>query len=396
MRTTLTPSFTSSKMKIIFQLLSDCALEFTKHFERQNQNVYNLDMKDAFTRFTNDAIASVAFGLHCNSLEERNNEFYENGKNITSFKGFRFLILILNSICPKFVKIFQVSLFPPKENFFHSVIKETIRKREKEGLIRPDMIHLLLEARNAARPQIEQNSNDAEAESKSQLLNDSPVSYLTDEDITAQALIFFIAGFESSATLMSFLSYELALHPEIQKRLRIEIDETSRNCNGKLTYEALHKMNYMDMVVSETLRKWPPLYQIDRVCTKDYIIEPVNNTEKSLLIKTGAQIMVPVVGIHRDPKYFPSPEKFDPERFSRENKDKIEPYSYLPFGLGPRICIASRFATMECKTLMFYLLSKFEIVPIEKTSIPIVLQEGAFNVNSKTGIWLGLKLRYSK
>lgn len=69
-------------------------------------------------------------------------------------------------------------------------------------------------------------------------------------DIAAQALIFFFAGFDSVTSAMAFVAYELAVNPEIQKKLRVEIEETNSECDGKLTYEALMRMKYMDMVVS--------------------------------------------------------------------------------------------------------------------------------------------------
>lgn len=76
---------------------------------------------------------------------------------------------------------------------------------------------------------------------------------LTNEDITAQALIFFLGGFESVSHLMNFLSYELAVNPDIQQRLIEEIDETNDQCNGKLTYDILMKMKYLDMVMTGTI-----------------------------------------------------------------------------------------------------------------------------------------------
>ncbi|RZC32285.1 p450 domain containing protein, partial [Asbolus verrucosus] len=84
---------------------------------------------------------------------------------------------------------------------------------------------------------------------------------------------------------MCFMSYELGVNSDIQERLRQEIDETMESCNGKITYEALMSMKYMDMVTSETLRKWPNAPGIDRICTKPYTIEPQTPDEKPLHLK---------------------------------------------------------------------------------------------------------------
>lgn len=146
----------------------------------------------------------------------------------------------------------------------------------------------------------------------------------------------------------------------------------------------------------ETLRKWPNAATLERECNKSYTIEPVSPKEKPLHIKKGDNIWIPVYGIHYDPKYYPTPEKFDPERFNDDNKHKINPYTYLSFGVGPRSCIASRFALLEWKTLFYNLVMHFEIVPIKKTQIPLKLSKAAFTVKAEDGQWLGLKPIRSK
>lgn len=111
-------------------------------------------------------------------------------------------------------------------------------------------------------------------------------------------------------------------------------------------------MKYLDMVVSEGLRKYPPINVVTRKCTKEYQIP---NTK--LVVPKGTQVTIPIYSLQRDPQYFPEPDKFDPERFSSENVHKIRPFTYLPFGKltkiefglkfidqivtggGPRICI---------------------------------------------------------
>lgn len=84
----------------------------------------------------------------------------------------------------------------------------------------------------------------------------------------------------------------------------------------------------------ETLRKYPPVPILNRMCTKEYNV-PGTNT----VIEKGIRLMIPVIGIHRDPEYYPDPDKFNPDRFSEENKQKLKPYTFLPFGDGPRVCI---------------------------------------------------------
>ncbi|KAI4464081.1 cytochrome p450 [Holotrichia oblita] len=293
----------------------------------------------------------------------------------------------------------KLKLFPDDIYiFFMELIKDTIKTRQEQGIVRPDMINLLLEARKGKK--IDDNSDQTvetgfATVEESSIHTDStkPTKELTDLDIAAQALGFFFAGFDSVSTLMSFMAYELVVNPDVQKRLQDEIDDALNECNGKLTYEALLKMKYMDMIVCETLRKWPPSIVTDRVCSKPYTIEPVNSGENPVHLKVGDAIFIPIVGLHRDPKYFPNPDRFDPERFNDENKGKIQPYTYIPFGLGPRNCIGSRFAILESKTIFFSMLGKFNFVAIDKTQIPVKLSAKSFNMVGENGIWIGVESR---
>lgn len=128
--------------------------------------------------------------------------------------------------------------------------------------------------------------------------------------------------------------HELALNPDIQQRLFTEIDNMKRELNGEpLTYEVIPKMKYLDMVVSETLRRWSPIPFLDRTCNQSYVLE---NNDTKVKLEAGDTIFIPTYALHMDEKYFKKPCKFDPDRFSDENKDLIQTGTYLPFGIGPR------------------------------------------------------------
>ncbi|XP_011706843.1 PREDICTED: cytochrome P450 9e2-like, partial [Wasmannia auropunctata] len=118
---------------------------------------------------------------------------------------------------------------------------------------------------------------------------------------------------------------------DIQDRLRLEVQQHLADGNSEISYELLSKMTYMDMVISEALRKYPPQIFLDRLCAKKYELSPAQPGCKNVIVEPNNVVLFPVYGIHHDPKYFPNPDKFDPERFSEENKDNILPYTYLPF-----------------------------------------------------------------
>ncbi|XP_072748317.1 cytochrome P450 9e2-like isoform X2 [Anoplolepis gracilipes] len=376
MRNTLSPSFTASKMKLMFDLVSKCSHEFVNYLVDHAELYDEIETKQVFRRYTTDVIATTAFGISVNSMKDQTNEFYMRGIELSKVFGgllvmFKFMFI---RAFPRFAKSIGMEAFASSttSEFFKRIVGETIRVREEQGIIRPDMIHLLMQARD---------KNGANVHEK-----------LTLEDIVSQAFIFFLAGFETSSTLMCFIAHELAINRDIQDRLREEVQQHLTG-EDEFSYESLSKMTYMDMVVSETLRKYPPVIFTDRLCTKSYELPPAEPGYKSLIVKSDTVMMIPVYALHRDPKYFPNPDKFDPERFNEENKDNIVPYTYLPFGHGPRKCIGNRFALMETKILIAHLLQKFILKRTAKTVDPMIYDKMEFNPTPKGGFWIGLEKR---
>lgn len=128
----------------------------------------------------------------------------------------------------------------------------------------------------------------------------------------------------------------------------------------------------------------------ERACVKDYDLK---FDGKTLHFRPGDNFMIPIHCFHHDPEYFPEPEKFDPERFSEENRKNIDLDTYMPFGIGPRNCIGSRFALMELKTIFYYLMVNFSFEKTEKTQIPFKYQDVPFATKPLNGYWVGLKPR---
>lgn len=244
---------------------------------------------------------------------------------------------------PKFSKLLNLKFFGDEHvEFYRSLVLDTMKHRTAHGIVRPDMIQLLMESKKGSLKMDETVINDgfatvAESTENRNLGNAKRV--WTDADYTSQCFLFFLAGFETSSTLMCLAVHELAVNKHVQMRLVQEIDEVRKQLDGKpLTYEILQKMEYLDMVVSETLRLWPPAVATDRACTIPYQLVNESNGQK-INFKLGDGIWIPILGLHRDPRYFPNPDVFDPERFSVENRSKIVPFTYMPFGVGPRNCI---------------------------------------------------------
>lgn len=190
---------------------------------------------------------------------------------------------------------------------------------------------------------------------------------------------------------MQAICHELSIHTDIQNTLINEVDEVQNNLNGrKISYEEVNGMKFLDQVISEALRKWPSFRITSRECTKEYVLKD-DDTGKSYVIKKGAEIIFPIGALHNDPSYFRNPEKFDPSRFSDENKPKIIPGSYIPFGYGQRQCVGSRYATLDTKMMMFHILTKFSITTCPETPQKLELATGL--AGFKSIIKVNLKLR---
>ncbi|CAG2105202.1 unnamed protein product, partial [Medioppia subpectinata] len=159
---------------------------------------------------------------------------------------------------------------------------------------------------------------------------------LTENEIIAQGILFFATGYLTTATTLAFCSYELALNPDVQQKLYEEV-MSSMDTNGEIDYEVLIKLPFLDAVIAETLRLHPPSVKISRIATKDYRL---GNT--GIFLHKGDVVEIPIHAIHHSEDYYPNPEMFIPDRFLPENRHKIIPYTYLPFGSGPRNCIGMR------------------------------------------------------
>lgn len=192
------------------------------------------------------------------------------------------------------------------------------------------------------------------------------------EEIAAQVFIFYIAGTESTSSTASFTLHELTRNPTLMKRAQDDIDATLALHDGQVTYESINEMKFIDLCVKETLRKYPTLSLLNRVCTKDY---PIPGTAH--IIRKGTPIVISLLGIQRDEKYFPDAMTYKPDRF--ESSD-FNSSAYLPFGEGARNCIAYRMGILTTKVAIVTLLSKFNFESLEKGELEFAAHTIALDI----------------
>ncbi|XP_049964323.1 probable cytochrome P450 6a13 [Schistocerca serialis cubense] len=383
LRSKLTPAFTSGKLKMMFETMDRCGREMVEVLDDAALSGQVLEVRDVSARFTTDVIGSVAFGVECNCQRNPDAEFRQWGRQIFEFYPSDRVEHLLLAIHIPTAKLYR-RIIGRKEvlHYFERMVKDTVSYRERNNVVRNDFMHLLIQLKNRGFV-----DDDKSSSAKAQ---DDDISNwkLSDGDLAAQAMLFFSAGFETSSTTMSYALYELALNPEVQRRLHQEVDETLQRTGGRFTYDAVMGMPYLDKVISETLRKYPPITILPRKTTRSYQIPG----SKAVVDKDIA-VAVPIYALHHDPRYFPDPERFDPERFSEEEKTKRHPYVYLPFGEGPRNCVGMRLGLLQAKIGLAHLMSKIEFQKCDETEIPIEYDPLSIVLMPATGLHLRAKRR---
>lgn len=271
---------------------------------------------------------------------------------------------ICRQFLPNIYEIFGHLLQIPRvDQFLIDVVRDTIKYRRENKIVRPDFINTLMELRD--HPEKLENIE------------------LTDSLLTSQAFVFFAAGFETSSTTISHALYELALNQHIQDRLRKEIREVYDKHQGVLTYDAVKEMKYLDKFFKEVLRMYPLIPFIMREVSENYTFKGTK-----ISIEKGTKVWVPTYGIQRDADVYPEPEKFDPERFNDDAVAARHPMAYLPFGDGPRNCIGSRFAQYQSRVGIIAVIRNHKVDVCEKTTIPYESEPLSFMLTLKGGVHL--------
>ncbi|KAK9737688.1 Cytochrome P450 [Popillia japonica] len=371
-RSQLSYCFTSGKMKHLFPLMHAVSVHMVEYIENEAKLGGNpMDTKELAGKFTCDNVATCAFGIDGKSFVDPNSEFRKVGKRILepSFSlTMKMLFILLFPECTAFLKIKFIC--DDVVDYFRNVIKTTLNYRKENHLVRNDFLDVITQMK---------------------LKPDDPP--LQDDDITAHAISFFADGFETSSIALSFALYNLAANLSVQEKLRNEINEVIRKNGGTVSYESIQNMNYLDCVLSESLRIHSPAFALVKLCTEDYCLPPCSKSGLEVKVERGTPVIIPVHGLHLDAKYFPDPEKFIPERFSDDNKAHIIKGSYLPFGEGGRICIGMKFAILQIKVAIIAIVRHFDIRVNEKTKEPLVIDPNHFLIFAKDGIWLDYQKR---
>ncbi|XP_017769418.1 PREDICTED: probable cytochrome P450 6a13 [Nicrophorus vespilloides] len=357
LRTKLTPAFTAGKTKFMFEPMLHCTEQMATVIGEQLAISSTVEIKDILARFTTDVIGCCAFGIDCNSLSNPDAEFRRMGRRAFTQTPMDTLKMVVIRSFPQLAKIFQLGVFAKSvSDFFQSVVEDTVRYRKDNSVERNDFLQLLM-----------------------QMMSKEGAEALTMNEAAAQAFIFFLAGFETTSTTISFALMEMSMNPTIRNQARSELLRVLEEHDNKITYETVSDLRYMESIVLESLRKYPPAPVFLRKCTKSYKIP-----DSDVIIEEGLSVLIPAMALHMDPEYHPDPEIFDPNRFANKLKD----YAYIPFGDGPRICIGMRFAMVLAKLALAVILQRFDFELSAKTKLPLEMEKKGIVLAPIGGIWL--------
>lgn len=229
-RSKLSPTFTSAKMKFMFPTVQKVGEEFVDVLKGLVAKNSEIEIKELLARYTTDVIGTCAFGIECNSLKDPNGEFRLYGRKLINYLNTSVVRIMFLQSFKKLAKVLRMR-FIKKEcgDYFMKTVKETVEYRERNNIRRNDFMDLLIDLKN--------NKN-----------GDNPEG-LTIDEVCAHSFIFIFAGFETSSSLMGFMLYELARNPEIQSKLRNHINSTLGKHNGVISYECMREMSYLEQVI---------------------------------------------------------------------------------------------------------------------------------------------------
>ncbi|XP_008944145.1 PREDICTED: thromboxane-A synthase, partial [Merops nubicus] len=388
-RSLLSPAFSDTKLKEMTPLINQACDVLLCNMKVYADSGKAFDIQRCYNCFTLDVVGSVAFGTEVDSQNNPDDPFVKNCRTFFEMSLFKPLLILILSF--PFIMIPLLQILPNKKQkelngFFIQTIKNAIVFRHQQDAAerRRDFLQWMLDscgsAESLAAGRPEALGPSAAASTPAEKCQQT----LTEDEIAGQAFLFLIAGYETTTSTLSFATYLLATNPECQEKVLQEVDEFS----GKHMvpdYQNVQELPYLDMVIAETLRMYPPAFRFTREAAKDCVV-------LGQRIPAGAVIETAVGHLHHNPDFWPEPEKFIPERFTEEAKKERHPFAYLPFGAGPRGCIGMKMGLLETKITLLRILQKFKFKACPETEIPLQLKSKA-TLGPKNGVYIMLESR---
>ncbi|XP_037074297.1 cytochrome P450 3A11-like [Pollicipes pollicipes] len=361
-----TPAFSTGKIRQMCQPCEEQAELLAEQLYKESKDIDEIDVKAIMARYTMDSIVSVAFGLDADSIRNPDSVIATKAAQLGNLKSAgRFVLFFLVIALPEFIsRHFNLDKIVGNEGteYFYGMAKQSMRQRlEHPEQRRGDYLQMLLDTRQ----------------------EEGQRRRLTDDEIIAQCLLFYFAGYDTTSNALAWTARLLAFNPRQQERLQAEIDSKLTSEEDCITFDMVNSMPFLANVLSESLRLYPAM-QLSRCCTKPYRVPGTD-----IVLPENSMVYMSPYGIQRDPDLYPDPDAFDPDRFLPEAKADRHAYAWLPFGQGPRNCIGMRFALLQAKLALVAILRRYSFVPGAKSGDVVPEIDAApGQLKEKGGTWL--------
>ncbi|XP_037713501.1 uncharacterized protein LOC119549472 [Drosophila subpulchrella] len=346
-RKMLTPTFHFNILNQFQEIFKTESVKFLKQFEGQDEETITLH--DVIPRFTLNSICETAMGVKLDEMAEKGDRYRENFSQIEDC----FIRRLSNPLLwgDTLFKMFAAKDYAAALDVVHGFSSEIIAKRR-----------VLLKDELDNRRATQTADDDVFVPKKRFAMLDTLICAEKDGlidhiGICEEVDTLMFEGYDTTSIGLIFGLMNMSLHLDKQEICYQEIQDHIDDDLSNLDVNQLNKLKYLEYFMKETMRLFPSVPIMAR--------EPVQDTElaNGLIIPKGSQITIHVFDIHRNAKYWDSPEEFRPERFLPENSQNRHTYAYIPFSAGQRNCIGQKYAMQEMKTLMVVLLKKFKILP---------------------------------
>lgn len=475
-RMVVTPTLTGHKLRRMRKLVDCCVDSAVDRLQTIAAKCSAMDLKHFWGLYTVDNISKCFFATDLDlNDKQKSTEVGQRDEKSGFLHHMKAMVdvpvaaMLLYMHLPKKIQQWLGLAFFPKKsiNYFQQLLRFIVRRRTVSAdsydndflqyLIERSELSSKNEPTESAELDLQKESNpidlepdmdgdsftpncDSSIKDVSQLLHRNV--RLTEDEVLGQCLIFLIGGYDTTSTLLAWLSYRLALGPHMQEKLHRELQECRRQKNlgpnDLLPFECLESLEYLNALIYETLRFYPPFTMIERRASQDYTLPELN-----LIVPKGMEVGIPLYTMHHMHRHFPLPELFLPERFLSDqylenhqfehgdidrrlmprsalengmngafgvdawadhssdepikqpgrfdasmtsmetvehqstidlvqslHLNRVKPYTFLPFGAGPRTCVGKRFALLDARAVLAQLIPRFRLEPCAQTRFP--------------------------
>ncbi|VDM44920.1 unnamed protein product [Toxocara canis] len=343
-RRMLTPAFHFTILQSylnVFNSQAETMLHILEKFADRNETV---DLLPYLRRFSMDTISETAMGVSVNAQKGENQDFYVSITKIFEllFKNLRYPWLWFKPIWYALGYGFE---FDRHVSIVKKLVTKVIaeRTREFESLER--------------KPTFEELSAGGKKKLAflDLLLSMRKDHKLTDMDIAEEVGTFLVAGYDTVSSSIGFVLFLLGQRQHLQDKVYEELNEIFGDSDRAITVDDLKRMKYLEQCMKESIRMYPTVVMIGRRITEDTVVG-------DYLIPAGVTVSISPFAVARDPEQWKNPEVYDPDRFSPENSAGRDPFSFLPFSAGPRNCLGQKFAIMEEKVALAFILRRYRVI----------------------------------